>query len=545
MRPRKWQGWTVSGHLFFIAICCTIPVACVSAFFAFHLVQDAGRRQQFEFEDRLHFLRDAIDLRIDKIVAQLEVLARSPSLQAGDLAAFKVHAEQTEKLIDGVTVLLADRAGHQILNTRPLPPGTPLPDRGNREAQDRVWLTGKPQVSDVYPAAVDRQPVVSVEVPVRISGEIRYVLAVGIPASRIGTLMDPYVPAGFIGSIIDRKGLLIARRPSVAGKASDLTGQKTIPEVLAHLGEPSAFWIKAVSRDGTPTYTSILKSDKTGWTVNLALPRDLIDGPLKQTALFFGALAVIAVVSGLLLSRVVASRFQKALFSLQEQVAHLGRRAILPAQPSAVSEINVMQEELHRVGADLQSVLRQQQILIDEINHRVKNTLATVQAIVRLSFSSETDIQRYAKSLEERLLSLSAAYNLLTENNWEGAELGKLTGQIVAPYAGDRVSATGPKVLLKPKTALALAAVVQELSTNAAKYGALSTDTGKVDIVWRATSQGVEFDWRESNGPTVHKPTRRGFGSQLIEDLFSAEVESKIELRYEPAGVRCHINFRV
>jgi two-component sensor histidine kinase len=329
----------------------------------------------------------------------------------------------------------------------------------------------------------------------------------------------------------------------LSGTSGELIGQQTIPEVLAHLGEPSALWIKAISRSGVPTYTSLLKSEKTGWTINLALPRNAIDGPLKQTAIFFATLAIVAILAGLLLSTIVASRFQQALFSLQEQVAQLGRRAILPAPPGPVSEINHMEQELHVVGADLQGVLRQQQILIDEINHRVKNTLATVQAIVRLSVSSQTDVKQYASSLEERLHSLSAAYDLLTENNWEGAELGRLTKKIVAPYGSNRVRVSGPPIVLKPKTALALAAVVQELSTNAAKYGALSTSTGSISIAWRAVSSSVEFDWTESGGPEVRKPTRRGFGSQLINELFSAEVDSNIALDYAPGGVRCHIRF--
>ena len=266
-------GRTVRVYLLFIAAICTVPLAIFGGYFAYQVALEAADRRQSDLEERLTLLRSAMEQRIDRVAAQLQVLAHSPDLMAGDLNHVAAHAREAVRLIGGITVLLADREGNQIFNTRQLPPGQAVPRRRDLEAQNRAWETKLPQVSDLYPATVDAQPVISVEVPViDDAGEVKYMLAAGILSNSFADLMDQYVPPDAIGSIIDRKGTLIARRPNEAG----LVGKKTIPQVLAHIGEAHAFGIATVSRDGVPSYSSILRSPTTGWTVDLALPRSAI-----------------------------------------------------------------------------------------------------------------------------------------------------------------------------------------------------------------------------------------------------------------------------
>jgi two-component sensor histidine kinase len=185
--------------------------------------------------------------------------------------------------------------------------------------------------------------------------------------------------------------------------------------------------------------------------------------------------------------------------------------------------------------------MRRQQILLDEINHRVKNTLATVQSIARASSSSATTLKDYAAAFEQRLIALSRAYNLLTENNWEGAELGTIARRTLAPFAGEgRISLSGPPVALTPKLTLAMSAAIQELSTNAAKYGALSVEQGRLDVWWSRETNGViSFHWTERGGPVVRKPERRGFGTRLIQDILAAESGWTVTLDYFPSGLQC------
>ena len=165
-------------------------------------------------------------------------------------------------------------------------------------------------MSDLSHTTAEGLPFISVEVPVRVGGAIRYVLAVGLLPQYLSALMDAYVPSGIIGSIIDRKGILITRRPFVDGV--ELVGQPTIPELRQHLGEPSALWIKAMSRSGVPTYTSFFRSERTGWSVSMALPRDAVDGPWRRTSVLFAAAGLAALLASLLFARLVAQPLPSA-----------------------------------------------------------------------------------------------------------------------------------------------------------------------------------------------------------------------------------------
>jgi two-component sensor histidine kinase len=175
----------------------------------------------------------------------------------------------------------------------------------------------------------------------------------------------------------------------------------------------------------------------------------------------------------------------------------------------------------------------------------VKDTLGTVQSIARLSRASSKDVDQYAAAFESRLLALSQAYNLLTENNWVGASLETVVKRTLAPFAGpDRLQISGPDILLSPKLALAVSAALQELSTNAAKYGAFSVPSGSLIVSWSIEDAGICLTWIEKGGPLVHKPARRGFGTKMIASMFDAEAGWSVNLEFHPAGLRCRMQFR-
>jgi two-component sensor histidine kinase len=188
---------------------------------------------------------------------------------------------------------------------------------------------------------------------------------------------------------------------------------------------------------------------------------------------------------------------------------------------------------------------RQQKLLLDELNHRVKNTLSTVQAIADQTLRTTADPARFREAFEPRLMALSATHNLLTATNWKGADLGDVARLEFRPYGPERYRLTGPAVALSPSQALALGMVFHELATNAAKYGALAHGDGQVDVVWLVRKLGeradLEIDWMERDGPPVIPPSRSGFGSRLIERSLQGQLGGDAALDYAPGGVRCHI----
>jgi two-component sensor histidine kinase len=214
---------------------------------------------------------------------------------------------------------------------------------------------------------------------------------------------------------------------------------------------------------------------------------------------------------------------------------------------------------------------RHQRLLVNELNHRVKNTLATVQSLASQTFQGEHAGEVPRRTFEGRLFALAKAHDMLTRENWEGAELSALVTDVISPYRQeqDRAegaerptasedSGTGPagpartrfdlggaSVRVSPRMALALAMAVHELATNATKYGALSVPEGRVCIRWSVAPGApghLEFCWREVGGPPVMPPTRKGFGTRLIERSLARELAGEVHLVYEPSGLVCRVS---
>lgn len=191
-----------------------------------------------------------------------------------------------------------------------------------------------------------------------------------------------------------------------------------------------------------------------------------------------------------------------------------------------------------------------QRLLLDELNHRVKNTLATVQSIAMQTRNTAADQDSFYQNFNERLHALSCAHDLLTSVSWDGVRLTQVLQQVLAPYGDDRaarISILGPDVRLNANAAITLNMAFHELATNAAKYGALSTPGGEVSVTWKLRPEAnvIELAWIESKGPTVRPPGRRGFGSKLIERGVRHELEADVELIFAPEGCRCRMTLPV
>ncbi|WP_300575598.1 HWE histidine kinase domain-containing protein [Phenylobacterium sp.] len=191
---------------------------------------------------------------------------------------------------------------------------------------------------------------------------------------------------------------------------------------------------------------------------------------------------------------------------------------------------------------------RQQKLLLDELNHRVKNTLATVQAIAAQTLRTTASPAAFRESFEARLLALSATHDLLTQSVWQGAPLEDVILMELRPHGVERYQLEGPEVALSPAETLTLGLVFHELVTNAAKYGALSTSEGCVRVRWQVRDQDerrLELTWSEEGGPKVSPPTRQGFGSRLIERSLQGDIDGEARLDFDEGGLKCHLMMRL
>ncbi|XXX75433.1 AAA family ATPase [Sorangium sp. So ce134] len=187
-----------------------------------------------------------------------------------------------------------------------------------------------------------------------------------------------------------------------------------------------------------------------------------------------------------------------------------------------------------------------QRLLLNELNHRVKNTLAIVQAIAVQTLRMADSPRAFTEAFLARLLALSQTHNLLNQTSWQGADLRDIVCAELAPHAdgdADRVRVAGEEVRLRPEAAVTLGMAIHELATNAAKYGALSRPSGRVAVTWSVSAEGLEpllrLEWQEANGPPVRPPRRRGFGSRLIERDLGRQLAREVRLDFLPEGVRC------
>ena len=206
-----------------------------------------------------------------------------------------------------------------------------------------------------------------------------------------------------------------------------------------------------------------------------------------------------------------------------------------------------------RDRTEMKVAAEHQQLLVHELNHRVKNTLATVQAFTTQTLRSATSLAEAREAITARLIALAKAHDVLTAEQWSGADLAEIVADALRLHSADgrRCVWHGNPIRVSPRIALALAMLLHELATNAIKYGALSTPHGRVGVTWQisesedqhaGTGLRLRLRWEERDGPPVQMPTRKGFGSRMIERSLAQELAGEARLSYEPEGVVCALD---
>jgi PAS domain S-box-containing protein len=201
--------------------------------------------------------------------------------------------------------------------------------------------------------------------------------------------------------------------------------------------------------------------------------------------------------------------------------------------------VRVVQDVTERKEAE-----ERQKLLIDELNHRVKNTLATVQSLATQTARGTHSPEEFRTAFEGRLIALSQAHDQLTRRHWKNADLRDIVEAATAPHltrSQDQMLIDGEPVTVTPRVALTLALALHELTTNATKYGALSAPDGRVEVAWRVERRtpALRIEWRERSGPPVVPPKQRGFGTRFVEGSVASELQGSARIQYEPDGLVC------
>ena len=355
-------------------------------------------------------------------------------------------------------------------------------------------------------------------------------------------------------SVHDRDLVFLARVPDEAG----LIGQKPPTQVQALSAFANKGAIEAIGADGRTRIGAILSMtlgrdapQKPDLSVAFGLSRDAAFAEINTATMRTIALLVLSLGLAVLAAWYGGRRFirrpiqQLLAAAARWREGDYGARVDLPERSSELGRLATAFEEM--AGA-LGRREMDQRMLINELNHRVKNTLATVQSIASQSLRNTADPTQAHFNFEARLLALSRTHNVLTREKWESAAILEIVSDTIEPYAqgpaGARFKIEGPALRLTADVVLPLSMALHELCTNAVKHGALSSQSGNVAITWRVSESDrkLRLRWIESGGPVVREPSQRGFGTRLIERSLAQQLGGDVRLRFALKGVICEID---
>jgi two-component sensor histidine kinase len=472
-----------------------LPLIIFAAIIVFNNYEQDRRDASQRVVETVRSIRLVLDAEVQRMTGGLQVLALTGALRDGDFESFRgIATGFLDQYGKGGVVLVANRDGRQLFSSFTADTAN-LPMRSNRAMVEQVFATKSPRYSNLFVGSVKQRQIVTVEVPVLRDGEVIYDISFSPPIEIFQAILDKQRPSeDWTISIFDGDNVNFARVPN----PQETIGKRASPILDAAISRNPEATLQTVSLEGVPLITTFARSSLTGWTVAAGIAESSLVGPLWRN------LAITSVIGGFLLLIGLAFAVRMATTIARAEMLH--------------------------------------DLLIEELNHRVKNTLAILQSIATQTFRSASRVER--EKFEGRLGALAEAHNLLSTEKWRGSELQDVIGRVLRPYRlnnPERVRMSGPDVPLSPRLAVVLSMIVHEIATNAAKYGALSNDTGTVRLDWEVVAESagrkLRIIWAEAGGPHVTAPVQRGFGSRLIERSARDQLGGEATVDFLPRGV--------
>lgn len=415
-------------------------------------------------------------------------------------------------------------------------------------------LAGKFSVGQYTVGRVSRQKVLPVSVPIiDDAGKINGVVAGSLDLDWLQRkVRDRTFPAGGNLTIADRNGVILARHPD----PERFVGT-TIPQQFQHLvrsERPGT--LELTSQDGTRRVLAYFppSDNQPGLYISAGISTATEYAAITRAMYYSAAAAIAAAVLALALASITGR------FSIRRPVSHLLRtvEAWRGQDETARTGMSAANGEFGQLGAAIDAYMdelvaarqrsrkeeEQRNVLMGELDHRVKNLLATVQAVARASFNSSGIDRSVLETFNRRLAAMGEAHALLVKDAWQSALLNDVVATAIRPFdtvEPSRFTFSGPDLVLSSKAALAFGMALHELCTNALKYGALRSDAGTIRIQWRIENRQdhvLHFEWNEFDGPPVVPPTNSGFGSTMIERMLGSQIGGIVEVRYEHDGLR-------
>jgi len=533
---------TVRRRLLLMALSLVLP----AVLFMVLLARAEFGESRARYERQLIATTRALVLATDRQIGQgqsvLQTLAVSPALIAGDIPAFERQARAAVQGGDGWIVLIdGDR---QLVNTR-LSPGAPLPRARLPDDRWRTIRAGRTSVSNLIVRKDDGSApaFVSIDMPVIVDGQLRDLAYIQTPEAFATIFANQNIPPSWTASIVDRNASVVARSKDL----KRFQGRQVSGEMRQAMARGSEGVALSHTLDGTPTLSAFSRSPTSGWAFIVGVPRTELSRANWSSVGGLTLASLVLLIIGVAVALTVSQDISAAVRGLSADAKAVAAGEEIAAIGDRFQEIAEVRAALHDASVQLRAreaeelrAHQRQQLMINELNHRVKNTLFTVQSLARQSLGRPADTPGL-QAFNERIMALARAHDLLTRSVWEGADLQEILEETLEPYL-DRTILAGPPVALTPNAALALSMVFHELGTNAGKYGALSLPGGAVTVVWHVdpgAPHRLTLHWEERGGPPVSPPARKGFGSRLIAATLKSDLAGEARIDYRPSGLVC------
>jgi two-component sensor histidine kinase len=532
VRPRP-----VIWHLVRFALGLAGPVLVLAAGLAYWHASSEEKRLGQDSKRIMREAASAIEREFEMLGDLAELISISPDLIMSDYVGLHTALRQSRLPREGVWVVVRGAEGHQVLNTS-LDPGKPLPTAKNPQRHGGVIGRGQVHVSDLF-TGHDGRWVISVTTP---APDGFHSVSVAVTPDYLRRKLEAIqAPQGWILTTNDRTGRVAGRTASHAqfvGSPQSPAGRAETKDVPP--GQEGA-WKDVVTLEGRPVIGHYKRLASSGYLVSTAILPEVYRAPYQRLIAFLVAIILAIAVASAIMAYITGTELSRAIGRLTYKAQALRRLEVLEPQQFATSitEINGVAMAMRDAAISLRDQQTRRNLMVDELNHRVKNTLATIQSIARRTFHTVEPglYQRF----EGRLFALSHTHSLLTMSEWRGASLRDIVKAETAMYDG-QVFAEGPEIVMPPRAAIALGMALHELVTNASKYGALSVIDGHVDVKWSISvvvegEDSLRLEWREIGGPEVEPPKRPGFGTRLIEASLEREMQGKLRYDYETGGL--------
>ena len=545
---------SLTQRLLALTLVASLPGLAALAYSSLDLRNTRYNEVRAEALRNAHFVVSEVDQIFDGIEGAMHAVSQASEIRDGDPKICADYITRVRSKLEPLTSIL-------ILNidgtARCFSEGTvPAINISDRYYFREALATKKFAIGNFTTSRISGKNIVPVALPVLNGETVEYVVAGGMNVEWLGAqIRERGVARGSAVTIADRNGIIVSREPF----PEKFIGTSIPAENMSMLsGTPGTRDIH--SRDGVDRIVGFVPAPETpfGLYVSSGISRveafAPIDRALRNSILLFAVGTAVAFVLAWLVGEGIIRRPLMQMVATAEAwrrgqdsartgiVNRSDEIGILGQTFDRLMDENAQREEKREISES------RREILVHELAHRVKNTLATVQSIASLSFRNSQGPEAL-RNFQERLQALVRSHDLLTKRNWEHADLLEVAEAALAPVREDRAhrfTLKGPDIDLTSSTVVPIAMIFHELCTNSMKYGALSNDGGKIDVLWTAAPDdrgtAISLIWSESEGPPVTAPEHEGFGTKLIASL-TQQMNGGYDVRYPPSGLVCNLRF--